>query len=298
MWADRGFEKIGKAEEMMRTILVPFAPGVPSEPALDAALSLAKRMNSHIRAAFVRPEPRVALSYVPQAIATMITSETIEREDSKTAAEERGRFEAWRSRHGVPAGAVHHRLDSCFASWLEKVGDIEQVITHYGRVSDLIVMTRFTPDHVQAQRCFDAALFDTGRPTLLVPGKLPWDMIDHVLVAWNGSVEASRAAFGVLPLLHAATRVSLFTVPTPENDEATGAELAEALSWQGIRTYESIHPQNIEPIGAALLMAAARCDASLIVMGAYTHSRLRQSFLGGVTRHVLSEAPIPIVMCH
>jgi nucleotide-binding universal stress UspA family protein len=119
-----------------------------------------------------------------------------------------------------------------------------------------------------------------------------------VLVAWNGSAEASRAVFGVLPLLHAAARVSLFSVPTPENDEATGAELAEALSWQGIRAYDCLHPQNTEPIGAALLGAAARCEASLIVMGAYTHSRLRQSFLGGVTRHVLSEAPIPIVMCH
>jgi nucleotide-binding universal stress UspA family protein len=284
-------------EEMMRTILVPLASGLQSEPALEAALSLAKRMNSHIRTAFVRAEPQIALSYVPQAIANMITREAVEREDSKTAAEGRGRFEAWRAHHGVPASAVHHRLDSCFATWLEKVGDVEQVITHYGRVSDLIVMTRFTPDHVQAQRCFDAALFGTGRPTLLVPEKLPWDLIDHVLVAWNGSIEASRAVFGVLPLLHAAARVSLFSVPTAENDKATGEELAEALSWQGISTYDCIR-QNTESIGAGLIMAAARCNASLIVMGAYTHSRLRQSFLGGVTRHVLSEADIPVVMCH
>jgi nucleotide-binding universal stress UspA family protein len=283
---------------MMRTILVPLAPGLNSEPALDTALALAKRMNSHIRAMFVRPEPQVALSYIPQAIATMVTSEAIEREDSKTAAEEQARFEAWRSRHGIPGAAVDHLLDSCFASWIEKVGDIERVVTHYGRVSDLIVIKRFAPDHVQAQRCFDAALFGTGRPTLLVPEKPPWDMIDHMLVAWNGSVEASRAVFGVLPLLQAAERVSIFSVPTPESDQATGAELAEALSWQGIPTYESIRPQHADSIGAALLSAAAQCNASLIVMGAYTHGRLRESFLGGVTRHLMSEAPIPIVMCH
>jgi nucleotide-binding universal stress UspA family protein len=33
-------------------------------------------------------------------------------------------------------------------------------------------------------------------------------------------------------------------------------------------------------------------------MGAYTHSRLRQSFLGGVTMHVLAHATIPVVMSH
>lgn len=283
---------------MMRTILVPLGPGLASEHALDAALSLAKRMNSHIRAVFVRPDPVAALSYIPETIAATVTLPAIEREHGKMAADEKARFEAWRSRNGIPAAPTDQRLDTCFATWLEKTGDIEPVVTHFGRVSDLIVMKRFALDNVQGLRGFDAALFGTGRPTLLVPDKLTGDMFDHVLVAWNGSLELSHAVFGVLPLLHAATRVSIFSVPTPENDRTTGAELAEALSWQGIHAHEAIRPETESSIGAALLAAANKSGATLIVMGAYTHSRWRHSFLGGVTMHILSEAAIPIVMSH
>ena len=283
---------------MMRTILVPSTTGLASEAALDAALSLAKRMNSHIRVMFVRPHPAAALAGIPDTVAATITRETIEREGSRVAEEEERRFEAWRSRNRIPVLPADDHLDSCFASWFDIAGEIEQVVTRYGRVSDLIAMQRFAPDNVQGQRCFDAALFGTGRPTLLVPEKLPWDMTDHVMVAWNGSLEASRAVFGMLPVLHEADRVSIFSTPASENDQATAAELAEALSWQGIRAHDAVLPKTESSVGGLLLAAAEECKATLIVMGGYTHSRLRQSFLGGVTEQVLLEATIPVVMTH
>jgi nucleotide-binding universal stress UspA family protein len=283
---------------MMRTILVPLAETLAAEPALDAALSLANRLSSHIRTVFVRPDPHVALSFMPGAMATAEMRRTIERESTYVATEKKVAFDVWRSHHRVPEGSIDDRLDSCFATWHERTGEIEPIVTHLGRVSDLIVMSRFAPGDLQAQRCFDAALFGTGRPTLLVGEKLPWDLLDHVLIAWNGSREASHAVFGVLPLLHAAAHVSIFSAPARKNEGATGSELAEALSWQGIRTREAIHPSAPGAVGAALVEAATTCGASLIVMGAYTHSRLRQSYLGGVTMHLLSEATIPVVMSH
>ena len=283
---------------MMRTILVPLGRGLSSQPALDAALSLAKRLHSHIRAVYVRPDPSVAISPLPREIATAKLRQKIERESSNEAATERASFAEWLSRNDIPETPENQRLDTCFATWLEKVGEVERVVTHFGRVSDLIVLSRFVPDNVQGQRGFDAALFGTGRPTLMVPEKLPWDLIGHVLIAWNGSREASQVVFGVLPLLHAADRVSIFSVPTPKNHGATGAELAEALSWQGIQTHQASPPRAPNSIGAALLDTAGKSNATLIVMGAYTHSRLRQSFLGGVTMHVLSEATIPVIMSH
>ena len=96
---------------MMRTILIPLGPSLASQPTLDAALSLAKRMNSHIRAVFVRPDPAVVLSYIPETIAA-VTHQAIEREHRKIAADERANFEAWRSRHGVPPAPIDQRLDS------------------------------------------------------------------------------------------------------------------------------------------------------------------------------------------
>jgi nucleotide-binding universal stress UspA family protein len=283
---------------MTRNLFVPLAPGLLSAPALDAALVLAKRLNSHIRAVFVRPDPALSLSYFPAVMVTDTTLQVIENEGTKAEEEEKDRFEAWRARHGVTAAPADTRLDTCFASWSAEIGEIEPVVTRHGRLSDLIVMKRFAPDDTVAQRCFDAALFGSGRPTMLVPDTLPWDPIDHVLVAWNGSLEASHAVFGALPLLHEAGRVSVFSVPGPENDGASGAELAEALSWQGIRAHQALVRDGADSVGAALLATAAEGGATMIVMGAYTHSRLRQSFLGGVTMHVLSNAAIPVVMTH
>ena len=283
---------------MMRNLLVPLAPGLASEPALDAALVLARRLNSHIRAVFVRPDPALSLSYFPSVMVTDTTRQMIEDEGRKAEGEEKARFEVWRSRHGIAAAPADTRLDTCFASWSAEIGEIEPVVTRHGRLSDLIVLKRSASDDILAQRCFDAALFGSGRPTMLVPDTLPWDPIDHVLIAWNGSLEASHAVFGALPMLHEAGRVSVFSVPGPENDGASGAELAEALSWQGIQAHEAIIRGPADAAGAALLATAADSGATSIVMGAYTHSRLRQSFLGGVTIHVLAHAAIPVVMSH
>src|SRR5260370_14383894 len=283
---------------MIRTILVPLAEELTSEPVLTAALSLAKRVNSHIRAMFILPNPEMALAYVPEVIiAAGATRESIERESRQNAAAEKARFEKWQTEKGVPS-AAGGRLDSCFATWSEQVGEIGTVVTRFGRISDLIVLQRFAYSAIQAQRCFDAAVFGSGRPTLVIPEKLPFDMTDHIMIAWNGSLEASRAVLGATPLLHLANRVSIFAAPQYDAEGVNPADLAEALSWHGIRAHTVACPANGYSTGAALIDAATKQQATLIVMGAYTHSRLRQSFLGGVTKHLLGHDPIPLLMSH
>jgi nucleotide-binding universal stress UspA family protein len=251
---------------------------------------------------FVRPEPETLMSYLPilpmVGAAAGVTRDAIERQGRQTAEAERGSFDAWRSQQKLPGAPVDQRLDSSFAAWTEQVGEIEPVVTHFGRVSDLIVMSRFKANDLIAERCFDAAVFGSGRPTLVVSTTLPWDILDHVMIAWNGSLEASHAVFGAMPLLRAAGRVSIFCVQEAEIDQANGAELAEALSWYGIPARHVGGPETQGSTGAALLTMAHRNEATLIVMGAYTHSRLRQRFLGGVTREVLVEPEIPVLMSH
>src|SRR6266567_1107010 len=91
---------------MIRTILLPLAQDLTSEPVLDAALSLAKRVNSHIRAMFILPDPDVALSYVPEMIfAAGATRESIERETRQAVAGAKARFDNWQTRNHVPASA-------------------------------------------------------------------------------------------------------------------------------------------------------------------------------------------------
>jgi nucleotide-binding universal stress UspA family protein len=255
-------------------------------------------VNSHIRALFILPDPDAALAYLPDVIlAAGVTREVIERETQQAAAKEKQRFIDWRIRNNLPETAGG-RLDTYFATWAEQTGEIEAVVTRRGRLSDLIVVPRPAPGSVQAQRCFDAAVFGSAHPTLVVSEKLPLDMTDHVTIAWNGSLEASRAVLGAMPLLHLAGGVSIFAAPQYDVEGVDPADLAESLSWHGIRAHPVVGPKNEHATGAALVSAASEQQATLIVMGAYTHSRLRQSFLGGVTRHLPAHAPVPLLMSH
>jgi hypothetical protein len=127
---------------MIRTILVPLTAGLSSEALLDAALSVAKRLNSHIRVLFIQPSPDTALAYLPDVIlAAGVTREVIERETQEAAAAAKDRFADWQRRNNI-SEATGVRLDSCFASWSEQFGEVETVVAHFGRVSDLIVVQR------------------------------------------------------------------------------------------------------------------------------------------------------------
>ena len=139
-------------------------------------------------------------------------------------------------------------------------------------------------------------MFESGRPTLVVGEKLPFAITDHVVIAWNGSLEASRAVLGAMPLLHLADRVSIFAAPQYEIEDVEVADLAESLRRHGIRAGPVPGPRDEASTGAALVAAAVEPQATMIVMGAYTHSRLRHSLLGGVTKHLLAHASVPLRM--
>jgi hypothetical protein len=196
------------------------------------------RGNGHIYASFIQLNPDAAFAYLPDVIlAAGVTREVIERETLEAAATARGRFVDSRKRAEVPE-AAEVWLDSCVATWSEQLGDIETVVVRLGRVSDLIVVPRPSSSSVQGQLCFDAAVFESGRPTLVIGEKLPFAITNHVMIAWNGSLEASRAVLGALPLLYLADRVSIFCAPQYETEGVDPADLAEALHWHGIRAHQ------------------------------------------------------------
>jgi hypothetical protein len=96
---------------------------------------VAKRLNGHIRALFVQPHPDAAFAYLPDVIlAAGVTREVIEREILEATAAAKNHFAEWRKRNDVPE-AADVRLDSCFASWSEWLGDIETIVARFGRVA-------------------------------------------------------------------------------------------------------------------------------------------------------------------
>jgi len=283
---------------MTTSILMPLAHELPTSQVFEAALWLARELKAQVHAAYLRPDPDAAAAMIPEMIAAAgVTRDAIEREGRQAASAAEARFGEWRKRHGGLA-APDKVSKSWGATWSEHVGEFEPIVTRHGRLSDFIVLPRPSAGEIVAQRCLDAAVFGTGRPTLLVGDTLPPALTDHVLIAWNGSLEASRAVFGAMPLLPQAKRVTIFTALEYGAEAVDLDDLAASLRDRGIRTPEVIFPTTERSTGAALVTAAETHHATLIVMGAYTHSRMREAFLGGVTKHLLAHAPVPVLMSH
>jgi nucleotide-binding universal stress UspA family protein len=142
-----------------------------------------------------------------------------------------------------------------------------------------------------------------GRPVLIVPHSgQPAYPLQRVLVAWDGSLAASRAIMLALPLLLRANTVDVVVMQTADKNDDThgdqaGADLALFLARHKIKV-NVVERQIQGDRGEALLSIAADLSAHLIVMGGYGHTRFRELVLGGVTRTLLQSMTVPVLMAH
>lgn len=175
----------------------------------------------------------------------------------------------------------------------------DSYIGSFGRVFDLIVIGRpGQNEEPPRQTTLEAALFEGGRPVLVVPPRTHATIGETVVIAWNGSTETARTvAFG-MPILAKASRVIVLTLEGWEADGPSGAELADRLRRNGIRVEVAARRLNARYPGEAILEDAAGLRADLLVKGAYTQSRMRQMIFGGATSHILAHAELPILMAH
>ncbi len=137
-------------------------------------------------------------------------------------------------------------------------------------------------------------------PVLVVPGDTKrLDVSAPILLAWNGSPEAATVLRMSLPLLARAEKVYLASVEGEDKDrmyDFPPSEAAVYLSRHGIEVEQVSIPKGDSKISDTLFNAAHVRECGMIVMGAYGHSRLAEMLLGGVTRRMLSDPPIPILM--
>ena len=162
--------------------------------------------------------------------------------------------------------------------------------------ADVILLARPTRDNeTGALMTLNAALMQSGRPVLTAPpAPMLGGAFKRIAVFWNGSTEATRAVTAALPFLKAAERVTVLRVEEEEWFAPT-EDLEAFLGYHSINTVVSKVPPR-QGTGAALLEAAAGDD--MMVMGAYTRSKLRQLILGSVTGYVMEHATLPVFLCH
>lgn len=148
----------------------------------------------------------------------------------------------------------------------------------------------------------ETLLLATGVPCILLPESWKGSAAaEHVVIAWNASREARRAIADALPLLVAAKSVTVLLVDPGKNSrhgEEPGADIAHYLSRHGVRVAVEQVASNGAPVAAAILDRAKQHAADLVVIGAFSHARAAQMILGGVTRSLLREATLPLLIAH
>ena len=183
------------------------------------------------------------------------------------------------------------------------LGDVPTRFAHIARRFDLSVIGQFERDrdHRTTNIVIEAALFESGRPVLIVPF-IQKDRLklDHVMVCWDGSRAAARAIADAMPFLTRSGKTSIIVADTQsaKSTDLPGADIATHLTRHGVNaTIERIPVSKID-VSNTILSYAADAGADLIVMGGYGHSRLREFILGGTTRGMLASMTKPTLMSH
>ncbi len=272
-----------------KTILVLDDGGAGSDAALRAAMMVARGFSGHIDVLHVRADPETMVPVVGEAMTGAMVEQMMEamtRSVAARAAKAREVFDKVVAASGLST------------AWHEVTGREPDVLTSRGRVADLIVMNRPNGENEGPMAAtLDAALFDTGRPVLVVPAKAPESLGERIVVAWNGSAQSSRVVGAALPLLARAKEVTILTGDGADV-KVPAAQLLPSLARHGIQARHEAFAVSHGHVGKALLEQLTQRRADLLVMGAYGHSRLREMILGGATREVLAHCRIPVLMAH
>jgi nucleotide-binding universal stress UspA family protein len=276
----------------MKSILVPVEDHDSITAVLEAAVLLAREFDSYIEGFAVHPS--IGASVTIEPLSGISISAEYKDDSSKVA---QARFEAFMRERGVPRSEPG--LAVCSYGWPNPDGADDDFIGNYGRVFDLIILGRPGGEATNPRMApLEAALFEAGRPVLVIPSTAPKDFGHNILLSWNGSVEQARTNTFALPILRRADRVIVLTVEGGTIPGSTGEQAVVQLVRNGIKASAlTVKPEG-RAIGEVILRQAASLGCDLLVKGAYTQSRLRQLIFGGATRHILDNATLPVFVAH
>lgn len=273
-----------------KVMIVPYTNISMDQVALDYALELAKIYDSHIEGWHIVPDPENivmpygaygAMPVYPEA--SIIEVETA-NEKSRIDAEKRFFMSAEKA--GVKSVSFHSAT-----GWADKI------ISRRGRVSDLIVMAR-TAENINYTNSINGALFGSGRPVLLVPlEKTIKNFNKKILIAWNGSRESGQAVSFALPYL-VQSKIWIFADQENKNIPLSAEDLKNYLKHHGLQAEILTVIEEGLSVGDSILNTAKMLGTGMIVMGAWSHSRMTEYILGGVTDFMLHNVDCPVFMAH
>ena len=277
---------------MIKDIVVNLSLLNSRDVAMDFAVSAAATFNAHLSGIAFVYDPVIPVMVDRYGIpAGVIDSQRIENEKAAKAAV--ARFDEAARRSALLAEA--RMLDAPVAS-------APGLFAHIARRFDLSVLGQPEPDKPALDKLIvEAALFETGRPVLVVPYIQKAGLkLDHVMLCWDGSRSAARAVADAVPFILRSKLVEVVIVASEpaKSDDIPGADIAGHLVRHGAKVELKRIDAVETDVANTLLSHAADTSVDFLVMGGYGHSRLREFILGGVTRGIMSSMTVPTLLSH
>lgn len=278
---------------MIRELLVPMLRQPGDETALAFAIALAQRHQAHLAALVTIASPMPLATewgYVPAEVNQQAT-------------------EAARAEGEALAGRLRVQLDGAEVASEVRLADSvlmwpEDTLALHASHADLTVLAGHDPELPGARfsLSFKALLMRSGRPVLVVPRQCTARPIRRAVIAWQPTPESARAVHDALPLLADAETVTIVMIDPVSSEggygDPPGSAIARHLSRHGLTIEVLALPRQGRSVGDCLLGHLRDCDADLLVMGGYGHSRWREAILGGTTRTVLDGMATPVLFAH
>ncbi len=284
----------------VRKLLLPLTGTAAGEAALATALQIARLWNAHVLALHVRVDSRDVAPLAGEGLSGAMIEEMMtatERESSDRAHAVRAMFDRFVAQHQVVVGEPRPGSPAATASFAAVIGREEDLVAQQARLADLTVVPHpEAGEDVSSSDALHAVLFDSGRPVLLSPQVAPATVGTRICLGWNGTAELASAVSAAIPWLKRADAVRILSADGYQRRGPAAPELAAYLALHEVEADIVMFQPTGGAVGAGLLAAARDFGCDLLAMGAYSHSRLRQLILGGVTRHVLERANLPVMM--
>lgn len=294
----------------IKRILVPLPGSADHSGEIAMALSTAKALGAHLEALFIREPLPPAINRSSGGgdigygrMAAAAAAEQMNRlaeERERLAQEARERFAHACATNSIPMRAADEEPGPMpAASWRQAEGTYVEVAVARASAFDLVVAASaavMEPLGAIAEQ----SLLQTRRPVLLAPSQLASSLTDAAMVAWDESPECWRALSAAVPFLRLAKAVQIVSVDRHANRRnASQAEAVAYLRCHDVPATARVIAPHLRSVGDTLLATAREGDFGLLVMGAYSHSRLREMLVGGATRHILKNAVAePVLLAH
>ncbi|MCR9127143.1 MAG: universal stress protein [Rhodobacteraceae bacterium] len=276
----------------IKNILVAYN-GLPgSDAALSGAVLMQQYFGAHLNGLFAHGNPFLSRQMKRTWMPSKVQQAIMEAADSPTAEVERKFNEACAA---VPPDKLH---------WIDSGGSVQRTVARYARLFDITVLGMHEVNAEQGMSHIeihpDRVAFDSGRPVMTFPANYTGSVFGgRAVVAWDGGRAAARALADAMQILETETEVEIVSVGrSPLSDSMPGIDVGMVLDRHEVKVTLTELPRERRPIADTLVDHCERTGASLLVMGAYEHSPLREGLIGGVTHDIALRARLPVLMSH